>query len=170
MLTILERGPSPNRRGQRRSLVISAIIIHDTGSRSAVAAIDWLCNPASHVSAHYVIDRDGTVYRLVPDAECAWHAGESVLHGVTGVNEFSIGIEVVDAADVDDPYPPEQLESVAQLVADCCRRYEIPLNRIVGHADIAVPHGRKVDPGPDFPWSRFLLHVAELMSMEEVAS
>jgi N-acetylmuramoyl-L-alanine amidase len=159
-VTVVQRGPSPNRRA-RKAPSITAIVIHDTGSHSAESAISWLCNTASGVSAHYVIDRDGTIYNVVPDAECAWHAGASELFGVSNVNEFSIGIEVVDADDrAADPYPTVQLDAVVALTSDLVRRYQITLNHIVGHADVAVPHRRKIDPGPDFPWYDFLIRVA----------
>jgi AmpD protein len=98
------------------------------------------------------------VWQLVPDTEKAWHAGESVLHGEKDCNEFSIGIEIEDMTN--DPYPEPQLEAAALLVSRLCRGYKISLNRVVGHQHIAP--GRKVDPGPDFPWRDFLIRVALL--------
>lgn len=106
-----------------------------------------------------VIDRDGTIYRVVPDDRVAWHAGKSTLHAQPNVNGFSLGVELVDADDgVNDPYPEAQLNAAAEWCGIACARYRIPLNRIVGHRDIAP--GRKVDPGSDFAWSDFLLRVA----------
>lgn len=163
-MIVSERGPSPNSRA-RRAPAVTAVVIHDTGSRDAESAIGWLLNPASGVSAHYVVGRDGAVYNLVPEMACAFHAGASELHGVPNVNEYSIGIEVVDADDRGgDPYPEPQLAALAELVAACCLKYGIRLNRVVGHADVATPRGRKVDPGPDFPWADFLLRVARRLA------
>lgn len=160
-MTILPRGPSPNSRPRRGPGKVTAIVIHDTASRDAESAIRWMINSASNVSAHYVVGRDGAVYNLVAEELCAWHAGVSTLHGVGDVNEYSVGIEVVDADDhVADPYPPAQLAALETLTADISRRHQVPLNRIVGHADVAIPYRRKIDPGPDFEWSGFLLHVA----------
>lgn len=99
------------------------------------------------------------MWRCVPEAEQAWHAGTSVLHGIPNLNAWSIGLELVDKDD-GESYPAAQMAAVAELTADICNRYAIPLNRIIGHADIATPRGRKVDPGGDFAWDAFLLDVA----------
>jgi N-acetylmuramoyl-L-alanine amidase len=146
--------PSPNK--SRRRKPITAIILHDTASHSAESALGWLTNPQSGVSCHYLVARDARIWRLVPDAEKAWHAGESSLFGEPDCNEFSIGIEIEDMTN--DPYPEAQLEVLATLVARLAKEYQIPLNRIVGHQHVAPT--RKVDPGPDFPWRDFLMHVA----------
>lgn len=50
----------------------------------------------SKASAHYVIDRDGSVVQMVMDENRAWHAGVSSLNGIKNVNDFSIGIELVN--------------------------------------------------------------------------
>lgn len=148
---------------------ITAIVLHDTGGKTAHGTINWFLNPDSKVSSHYVIDKDGKVYRTVPDAEKAWHAGRSTLHGQENVNDFSIGIEIVDNDDK-DKYPEEQLDALFQLVTELCHEYHIPLNRVVGHADICVPPGRKVDPGPDFPWYEFLITVGTLLAQKQLES
>ena len=133
---------------------ISAIVLHDTASHTAQSALSWFKNPASKVSAHVVIDRDGTIWRVVPDDKVAWHAGKSMLAGQTGVNGFSLGVEMVYDNDA-DPYPAAQLGAVVEWCVAKCQAYLIPTTRIVGHQHIALPPGRKVDPGPDFPWGTF---------------
>ena len=158
-MDILER-LSPHHRSRKSGSVISAIIIHDTGGKTAESALSWFERPGSGVSSHYVIGKDGVVFRCVPEDRAAWHAGVSSLFGKEQVNEFSIGLEIVDDNDA-DRYPDAQLTAVVELTADLCKRYGIPLNRVVGHQHIAP--GRKVDPGPDFPWEVFLLKVATLL-------
>jgi N-acetylmuramoyl-L-alanine amidase len=148
-LDILD-APSPN-RNPRPTPTIDCIVIHDTESETARAALSWFETPQSGVSAHYVIDRDGTLYRCVPDTDRAWHAGRSVLAGRENVNDVSIGIELVGFAA--RPYPDAQIDALVALCVELGARYPaITLDRIVGHEHIAVPAGRKTDPGPHFPW------------------
>ena len=156
-MTIIER-PSPN-KSDRRGATVNCIVLHDTGGRTAEGALTWMESPTSGVSSHYVVGKDGQVWRLVPEGECAWHAGESVLFGRKNVNSFSVGIEMVDDND-GDPYPKEQITAVIELCADIYRRHPgVTLHRIIGHEHVAP--GRKVDPGRDWPWRSFLLDVAK---------
>lgn len=159
-MNIIEK-PSPNNNLRPGGSKITTIVIHDTGCHDGKAAIAWLLNPSSNVSAHYVVDRDGSIFRLVDEVRRAWHAGESVLFGVQNVNNYSIGIEVVN--DGQEPFPDLQLVSLCDLVVDISTRYKIPLNRVVGHQHIAMPAGRKVDPGPAFPWFDFLNRVGRAL-------
>jgi N-acetyl-anhydromuramyl-L-alanine amidase AmpD len=54
------------------------------------------------------------------------------------------------------PYPQRQLEAVVQLCEALREEFNIPLQRIVGHEDVAYPQGRKIDPGPLWPWQMFM--------------
>ena len=74
-LTFVER-PSPN-FNDRKGQSIQFLVIHCTAMATAEAAIERLCDPATQVSAHYVVDEQGTVYRLVAEENRAWHAGVS---------------------------------------------------------------------------------------------
>jgi N-acetylmuramoyl-L-alanine amidase len=153
---------SPNHSARPIGTVVDCIVIHDTGSHTAASTLNWFSRPESGVSAHVVIDRDGTVYRCVPDTRKAWHAGKSVLHGRENVNNFSLGVELVDV-DPGPAYTALQLDAAVRWCADKVARFNIPLNRIVGHD--AVSPGRKVDPGPDFGWRSFLLRVASAVTV-----
>ncbi len=137
------------------SVTPSAVVYHDTIG-TAESAIAWFQNPAAGVSAHYIVARDGRIFRCVEEAFKAWHAGSSVFHGVADVNGFSVGIELEDWKDIGDPYPAAQLASLIDLAAEISTRWRIPLNHHVGHCHIATPRGRKTDPGPDFPWYDYL--------------
>lgn len=109
------------------------------------------CLDQHQVSAHFLIARDGAVWRLVPEEKRAWHAGVSKLHdGREDVNHYSIGIELL--AREKTKFSQAQYEQVVQLVADLVRKF--PIMFIVGHEDIAQPAGRKRDPGPHFDWER----------------
>ena len=153
---IIER-PSPNFSG-RGGAAIDCVVIHDTGCREAETALSCFASPASPMSAHYVIDRDGTIYRCVDDVDGAWHAADSVLDGCPDVNACSIGIELVGFAST--AYRPAQIDSLVELCLSLCVRYRIALERIVGHEAIAQPPGRKRDPGPHFPWEEVRARLA----------
>lgn len=98
------------------------------------------------VAAHYLIDRKGTVYRLVEDRDVAYHAGVSrVPDGRTGVNAFSLGIELV-GKDTDSP-TSSQYAGLRALLGYLRGKYAIKY--VLGHSDIAP--GRKTDPW-NFDW------------------
>lgn len=171
-MTEISGKKSPNCRPrvsqQGRPWAITAIVLHDTVG-AAPGAIDWLCNPESGVSAHVVITKAGEIYRLVDDDEIAYHAGGSLLHGQSSVNNFSLGVEMerLPADDVADPWPDWQLAAASLWCAEKCLQYQIPLNRIVAHADVAIPAGRKIDPR-NFPTFKFLIMVADDIKLLDV--
>ena len=152
MLSAIIETPSPNY--DERSLPVSILVLHYTGMRDGAEAIEWLRNPASKVSAHYVVAEDGQIVRMVQEDKRAWHAGTSWWRGVTDINSASIGIEIVNPGHEFGyrPFPEEQMASLVPLVDDIVRRYRITRGNIVGHSDIAP--ARKRDPGELFPWSR----------------
>ncbi len=100
------------------------------------------------VGAHYIIDRKGVIYRLVEEANIAYHAGSSKMtDGRKNVNDFSIGIEMI--ANLEDGYTEKQYAAVNDLIADIKTRYKI--KSVVGHGDIAP--ARKTDPWK-FDWKK----------------
>lgn len=73
------------------------LVFHFTSGRSAQSSIDWLCNPAAKASAHIVLARDGSITQLAPFNVKTWHAGKSSWNGLSGLNAYSIGIEIDNA-------------------------------------------------------------------------
>ena len=144
--------PSPN-HGPRRA-AIDMLILHYTGMASARAALDRLSDPQAKVSAHYLIDEDGTIYRLVADDRRAWHAGVSSWAGERDVNSRSIGIELVNPGHAFGyrRFPEAQMAALESLGRDLVRRHHIPAAHVLGHSDIAP--SRKQDPGELFDWAR----------------
>lgn len=128
------------------------IVMHYTGMQSAEAAIARLCDPAAEVSAHFVVEEDGTVHRLVDPAKRAWHAGKAFWRGVRDVNSASIGIEIVNPGHEFGyrEFPEAQMEAVAALSLDLMGQYGIETSAVVAHSDIAP--ARKADPGELFDW------------------
>lgn len=147
---------SPN-YGSRSGRSISMIVLHATAG-TARSALAWLTNPAARVSAHYLIDKGGQIYRLVPDEYAAWHAGRAAWRGETAINEISLGIELENANTGRDPYPTAQLHALIQLTREKVAQYGIAPDMVVRHLDVAIPRGRKNDPA-GFPWAEFLHHV-----------
>lgn len=143
---------SPN--WDERALPVSMVVIHYTGMPTAAEALDRLCDPEAKVSAHYLIEEDGTVTVLVPEDKRAWHAGLSYWRGVTDVNSASIGIELVNPGHEHGyrPFPEPQMSALIVLLADLVWRYDIELCNVVGHSDVAP--ARKQDPGELFDWAR----------------
>ena len=151
-MTILDT-PSPN--FDERVLPISMIVLHYTGMQDGPSALARLRDPEAKVSAHYLIEEDGTVCRLVAEDKRAWHAGRSHWRGITDVNSASIGIEIVNPGHEWGyrPFTAEQIDALIPLVAAIKDRHAITRGNIVGHSDIAP--ARKRDPGELFPWYRF---------------
>lgn len=143
---------SPN--WDERALPVSMVVLHYTGMRSAEDALERMCDPKAKVSAHYMIDTEGTVTNLVPEEKRAWHAGKSYWRGVTDINSASVGIELVNPGHEwgYEPFTDDQMNSLLPLLADIIDRYDIPRANVVGHSDIAP--SRKEDPGELFDWGR----------------
>ncbi len=144
--------PSPN--FGERLLPISLLILHYTGMKSGQEAIDWLANPESKVSAHYVVEEDGQVIHMVREECRAQHAGLSQWRGITDNNSASIGIEIVNPGHEWGyrPFPEAQMDAVTLLVTEIVRTYNIEPRNVVGHSDVAP--ARKEDPGELFDWER----------------
>ena len=146
--------PSPN-FGERRGVAApDLVVLHYTGMDTAEAAIARLTDPSSEVSAHYLVDINGAVMRLVAEEMRAWHAGASSCMGREAVNDFSIGIEL-EGCD-DDDFAMAQYQTLFALTSSLISAIPtLSAEHIYGHADISP--GRKTDPGPGFDWEAYRL-------------
>ena len=145
--------PNHDSRGEPPNIPrITRLVLHYTGMPSAAAALDRLCDPAARVSAHYLVEEDGTIWRLVPEERRAWHAGRSCWEGEQNLNTVSLGVEIVNPGHEwgYHPFLEAQMAAVEALCGDLVARYRIRAHRIVGHSDIAPD--RKSDPGELFDW------------------
>ena len=172
----VDLAPSPNlSRGNRPRYVI----LHYTVSGGADGVIRWMSRPQARVSAHLVVDRAGRLTQLLPFDYQAWHAGKSAWRGERAFNNKSIGIELVNwgplrrgaegiwATARGFEIPADQVVitehdadvgwqrySEAQIgrLVDALRALDaaFEIEAVLGHDDIAP--GRKMDPGPAFPW------------------
>src|SRR5262249_35406621 len=94
-ITCIER-PRPNYDHRLPGCPVVILLLHYTGMQTGAAALARLVDPAAKVSAHYTVDEDGTIYRLVAEEHRAWHAGVSSWAGASDINARSIGIELVN--------------------------------------------------------------------------
>ena len=124
------------------------VIIHYTAQNSCEQTLQTFTKPATQVSAHYVICKDGTLHHMLNDYLRAWHAGIGKWGNNTDVNSSSIGIEI-DNNGIDS-FSRAQLNTLFGLLSFVKKVYNIPPANFIGHSDIAP--ARKVDPGLLFPW------------------
>ncbi len=153
---------------ERPNAEISLLVIHNIslpaghfGTRYVPELFTGEINPDSHpdlvdlegvsVSSHLLIDRSGETTQFVEFDRRAWHAGASEYNGRVACNDFSIGIEL-EGTD-DSGYSALQYQVLSSICVALMLEYQIGINAIVGHSDIAP--GRKTDPGPSFNWHAF---------------
>jgi N-acetylmuramoyl-L-alanine amidase len=144
--------PSPNHDVRPDGTPVDMLVVHYTGMETGAAALERLCDPAAKVSAHYLVEEDGRVVRLVAEDRRAWHAGVAFWRGHRDVNARSIGIELVNPGHEFGyrDFPPVQIAALEGLTRGILARHPIPARNVVGHSDVAPT--RKTDPGERFPW------------------
>lgn len=138
--------PSPN-YSKRHFEQIKFIVLHYTGVPFN-AALDKLCDPLSKVSCHYLIKEDGKIIKLVDEENQALHAGQSSWKDYSGLDEYSIGIELDNLGN--NPFPEVQMHACIDLCYKLMQKYNIAKENIIGHSDISP--SRKLDPGIFFEW------------------
>lgn len=116
---------SPN-HSSRAGADIDTIVVHYTTAGTVSGTIAHFQNPASEVSAHYVIDKNGDIYQMVKDSDKAWHAAQA--------NRTSIGIEHV--AKEGDRLTEAQEQSSIRLIKWLMTEYKIPKENIKAHKQI----------------------------------
>ena len=75
---------------------IKFVIIHYTGMQSEIESFKRLMDPQYKVSSHYLINRKGEIIQMVKEKNIAWHAGKSRWKKFKNLNNYSIGIELVN--------------------------------------------------------------------------
>jgi N-acetylmuramoyl-L-alanine amidase len=146
--------PSPNHDARPAGGIVDMLLLHYTGMTSGEAALARLTSPDAKVSAHYLIEEDGAIWRLVAEDRRAWHAGLSFWAGRRDMNAHSIGIELVNPGHEWGyrPFPEPQMAALEDLARDIMTRHPIRPEFVLGHSDVAPQ--RKEDPGELFDWAR----------------
>lgn len=120
---------------------VTTIVLHGTGGRLVSGSISWLDQIG--LSYHYIIDRDGSVTKLVPLSRVAFHAGVSSGPGGKDVNRYSIGIAFANRENGVEQITPEQIEAARVLVKQLAES-DRNIKWLTRHLDIAPK--RKTDP------------------------
>jgi N-acetylmuramoyl-L-alanine amidase len=156
-LTIIGK---PTKNHSARGADIRCIVLHADAAANEAGTISWIQSPASGVSYHYLVGRDGTIYQFVQDDRKAWHAGKSAWDDVTDVNPVSLGVSFSNDQ-INEPFTDAALAAGAELCAKLCKAHNIPVDELhlTTHAVVCRPPGRKTDPGPKFPLDPFRLQV-----------
>ena len=139
MRPVVER-LSPNHN--TRTHDIRLIVMHADAAPTEASCLSWIRSSVSKVSYHYLVGRDGTVYRCVPDGRRAWHAGKAVWQGEKDVNGISLGLCFSNRNDGKEPLTAAQQVAMRELVDELQAKYG-PLD-VTTHAKVSP--GRKTDP------------------------
>ena len=140
---IVQRPTSKHGPASKEPITPYYLVIHDTQG-SHPGDLNWLLNPDAEVSVHYLVAPNGAIYQMVQDDKRAWHAGRSSWVGYSGMNNFSIGIEVSHVSATGKLYPTAQLKSLDELIWMLHSKHHFKGARPIGHREIAP--GRKSDP------------------------
>ena len=143
---------------KREKRQVKFVIIHYTGMQSEIESINRLKNPKYKVSCHYLISRKGEVVQMVKEKNIAWHAGKSKWKQFKNLNNYSIGIELVNKGHQFgyQNFSNQQISSLIKLCKNLKKKYLIKKENFLGHSDIAPL--RKIDPGEKFPWKKLSKH------------
>lgn len=173
--------PSSNYQVARGASSLNFVIVHTTES-SAESALDWFLNPASHVSAHYIVSSEGTIWQVVDDRDTAYHAGNF------SYNEQAIGIEMEGyaggrAGDF-SWQTSEQHNRVVELIKWLTSQYGIQMDRahLIGHNQVpgvtspgcGGPDSwggcsNHYDPGAWWNWTDLMMELGQAVVSSSIA-
>jgi N-acetyl-anhydromuramyl-L-alanine amidase AmpD len=147
-LQIVDRLTPVNYSVGRGGHRVRAIVAHITDGETAAGAVGWFHSPASGVSAHYVVDRDGSTYRVVREQDTAWANGVMNKPNMTnaivagwvedGTNPNSETVSIEAVGKPSQGWTTAQVAVVDLLVRDIADRWGVPISAttVIGHKDI----------------------------------
>jgi N-acetyl-anhydromuramyl-L-alanine amidase AmpD len=146
-------------RPRRGATVVDTIVLHATATNALQETLDGLKEKG--LSYHYIIDRAGTAHKCVPYSAVAFHAGNSYgpheaargtsreqdanhnFVDMTSVNEYTIGLCLVNLNDGTDGYTQEQFDACIWLIKEL-KGFLASLKYVTPH--YCVSPGRVTDP------------------------
>ena len=172
-------GKSSNIKGTRTADKLKYIVLHYSAAGGGKRAVLSYENRATSYGYHYMIDRDGSFYDSAAPEQLIWHAGGNS----TVYNKNSIGICIMNIGYERKGFAPKpdwisgkfpnasrtvkwenytsaSINKCAEICAELCKKYNIPVANIVGHSDI---QDNKSDPGPAFGLISFRVIVSQKM-------
>ncbi|MDR0557645.1 MAG: peptidoglycan recognition protein family protein [Treponema sp.] len=146
--------PPGRKLKEKRAVILHWVGVPRQGALAVWKYFEYGCAGKTYASAHYCIDLDGAIYRLIPDDDVAYHCGSSQVDPKSkriytdwareifgkyaedpknnSPNNAAIGIEMC-VLDDEGNFSPETLQSAAELTAYLCKTYRIPIERVGTH-------------------------------------
>lgn len=186
-MTIIKKYRSPNYES-RRGCVPDIIVDHITAAATASSSINWFFNADSEASSNYIVDKDGTVYEMVPIEQAAWANGTTsngdnrdyrkatnaiVKSRPHNANLYTISIEHVNEGGgvLTDAQLAATIELHKYIRSEVQRIYgrTIPADRehVIGHYEI-TPITKPNCPGKSFPWDRLMRGLTDVLPAPEI--
>jgi N-acetylmuramoyl-L-alanine amidase len=171
-LTKIKFDFSPN-FGVRGDHKIDHIILHAALGTftGALTTLKNPKNPLGPVSAHYLIDRDGTIIQLVKLEYAAWHAmhyPNLISIGIEHVDRYNLGGTITLGCMHDKQWMAlPQFKASAALVAQLMKNFNVKLENVIGHNDSWLRQfgNNHSCPGPYFPWLTYKAEVQTQLAL-----
>ena len=156
---------NPYSRTGEKLKAVKQIVVHWVGNAntSAIANRNYfesLKDKHIYASSHYIIGLTGEIIRCIPENEVAYHAGNGT------VNRNSIGIEDCHP-DWSGKFNNSTYNSLVELCADICRRYNLNTNNIIRHYDVTGKICPKYYVEHEDAWIQFKKDVANKIGQAE---
>ena len=139
-----ERRVSTPNKG-RQPIKPEAVVLHHSGG-SYRGGVAWIANPASKVSYHVLIARDGRRTVFCNDTERAWHAGRSNWQGRPDLNSWSLGLSW-EGDTYSDPLGEDAMASALEYLVPRMRKWQIPMTRVLTHQQVSPGRKNDISPG-----------------------
>jgi hypothetical protein len=122
--------PATSYRPPKTERIITEIIVRESDTANLDAAVSVMRGgERGKMSYHYLIDKDGSINRLVPEEQVA-------IHNSPGHLDNSIAVGLVHLSGRED-YPDVQINRLISLLAEISSRYHIETSKILTSNEIS---------------------------------